>query len=103
MSKIPNGAKLIGFRECSTGLRKNREWAGIRRGLVEVWVDLDALIESHGRKALRNKDKTSTLAGGSIVLVARGCRDMECSIVEMTVQANVALEDCLRLEGKLPA
>lgn len=81
MSKIPNGAKLAGFRECRVEVRiwnpdtGQRDSLGSRRGLVEMWIDWDAVIKDYGPKALLNKDKTCTLAGGNIVLKARGCRD----------------------------
>lgn len=84
MSKIPLGAKLIGFREARTqllrledvgdGWAQKREYA-TRTGLIEVWIDIDELIRTHGEKALQNRNKESVLAGGAIVLKARGCRD----------------------------
>lgn len=81
MSKIPMGAKLVGQREMKARLyRKNEsssdKWAiehyADSVGLVEVWVDVDALLRSHGEKALKNRRGSTVLAGGSIVLVARG-------------------------------
>jgi hypothetical protein len=78
------GAKLVGYREMKVPLSRHPaghpdKWAlevyAHRTGLVEVWIDFDALMDSAGYKAMKNRNKSSVLGNGAIVLVARGCRD----------------------------
>ena len=39
---------------------------GTRTALVELWIDVDALLQDLGAKALRSKSKKSTLHAGDI-------------------------------------